>query len=375
MTYQSPGGRWPDPRQELLLEAAVSAPRAAAAAWREWDSRYTLDDLHDDANNVLPAVYRALRHEVPEVPQLPRIKGIYRRAWYHNQLLIGAGLEMIRALQDANIPVLLMKGVPLLFHWYGDSGVRPLGDVDLLIRPEDGERAVALFRERGWEPLVPIREPLETTLEMVHAIEFRLGAHGNIDLHPHALEECLYKGADDGFWSRAQPLSLPGLETQRLSATDMLLHVCVHGSRGAPGRVVHWIPDALAILRGGEAIDWEILYREARSRRLIVPVREALAYLAERFEAPVPPRVLARFDRVRPSLLERADYYVQARAPGAGWMAARDLMRYSRVSSHWRLDQRVTRAPVFFASMWGKDSIRDVPGEAWRRVQSRRKAT
>ena len=140
-----------------------------------------------------------------------------------------------------------------------------------------------------------------------------------------------------------------------------------------PHRVVHWVPDALAILRGDEPIDWDILYREARARRLTVPVREALRYLARAFDAPVPTRVLGRFSRARTSMLERSDYFVQGRAPGVGWMAARDVMRYSRLSSHWRLDRRATRAPEFFASMWGKESFLDLPKEALRRAQSRRR--
>jgi hypothetical protein len=43
--------------------------------------------------------------------ELPRLKGIYRRAWVRNNLLVKRAAEIGQALEDASVRALLVEGI------------------------------------------------------------------------------------------------------------------------------------------------------------------------------------------------------------------------------------------------------------------------
>ena len=60
----------------------------------------------------------------------------------------------IRALRAADVEVVALKGAALAFFHYPDSALRPMGDLDLLLRdPRDLERATAALLGAGWTAL------------------------------------------------------------------------------------------------------------------------------------------------------------------------------------------------------------------------------
>ncbi len=363
--------RWPSAQQELILKAALAPGAEAIEAWQASGQREALESTWDDSLRVLPMVYRNLARAGYDGADLAHLKGTYRRTWYHNQLLLRSALPLLKSFQQESVPFLLMKGAPLLFDVHGDSGVRSLGDFDVLVDPADGPRAAGILLDAGWRPTTRLREPIARTFELVHAAEFSHGPEAGMDLHSHALEECCYPGADVHFWQRRRAMQLPGLSVETLAFEDMLLHVCVHGSRGAPARVVHWIPDALAILRRAGTVDWDVMVDEARRRRVAIGLGQALAYLVEKWAAPVPENVISRLLDARHSLLERADWRVQERGPAVIPMAMRDVLRYTRLSKDRSLPARVVGFPEYLQALWGFERAVDVPAEALRRTRSR----
>lgn len=63
-----------------------------------------------------------------------------------------AAQDRLLALMDAHrIPCAILKGTSLS-ACYSQSEVRPLGDIDLLVRPEDAERTGQLLCEQGYRP-------------------------------------------------------------------------------------------------------------------------------------------------------------------------------------------------------------------------------
>jgi putative nucleotidyltransferase-like protein len=60
--------------------------------------------------------------------------------------------RVVRRLEAAGIPALPLKGTRLAEEAHGDPGLRLAGDVDLLVRAEDLERAVGIARELGYGP-------------------------------------------------------------------------------------------------------------------------------------------------------------------------------------------------------------------------------
>ncbi len=60
----------------------------------------------------------------------------------------------IRALRVADVEVVALKGAALAFFRYPDSALRPMGDLDLLLRdPRDLQRATSALLGAGWTAL------------------------------------------------------------------------------------------------------------------------------------------------------------------------------------------------------------------------------
>src|ERR1044071_9188610 len=108
-------GLWPTPAQELLLRAALLEGAPARRAYETWESTVVIDTLDDGSIRLLPLLYQNLRHQGIDVRSATegRLRGAYRQSWYKNQILLGALGEVVERFAKAEIPTLVLKGVPL----------------------------------------------------------------------------------------------------------------------------------------------------------------------------------------------------------------------------------------------------------------------
>jgi hypothetical protein len=73
-----------------------------------------------------------------------------RAVWARQLSAYRALGTVVRRFDDAGIATLAVKGVVTASMLYREPTERPMGDVDLRIRPEDFERAATVAREAGW---------------------------------------------------------------------------------------------------------------------------------------------------------------------------------------------------------------------------------
>lgn len=316
------GGCWPTPQQELLLRAALLPADRAGDAWRQWSATTDLARLDEGSRRLLPLLYRAAQgHGIPPAALVP-LRAVYRHTWRENHLLFDEAFGVLRALRDATVPVMVLKGAALTFTCYHDHGVRPMSDFDVLVPTAQAERAIGVLRDLGWWNR---RALTERQRRARHAANFRSPAHRFLDLHWHLLLESLQADADDEFWAAAGKTRVAGMDVHVLDPAHQLLHVCVHGVKRSPIPPLRWVADAMAILTQAPAIEWERLVTAAERHRVALPVRDALAYLRRLLDAPVPAAVIDRLDRLPVSRRERLEYAfrvnVDPEGAGAGLVA------------------------------------------------------
>ena len=82
-----------------------------------------------------------------------------------------------------------------------------------------------------------------------------------------------------------------------MQPTDELRVACAHGLiwEALP---LWWFADAIFLIRRTSEIDWERLLRYGHETRMILPLREALRYVARRFQAPVPDGFLQELEAI-----------------------------------------------------------------------------
>jgi len=198
---------WPDPRQLLLLKAALLTGDQAARAWEQWKASFRFEDPLDEGSfRILPLLYHNLRVLAPEDPLLPRLKGTWKQAWYRNQKLFHEGAAVLRKLHDQGIRTILLKGAALSLHFYDDIALRPMSDLDILVPASQARQAIAVLTLHGWTAEDP--GGLEYNLRYGRSMGFRRPCSAELDLHWHPFFE-LPDEASEGLWEHAIPSGLP----------------------------------------------------------------------------------------------------------------------------------------------------------------------
>ena len=294
----------------MLLRAALADGPAAVHAWRSWRREADVDALDSESARLLPLLLWNLRRSGVDDPALTRYHSVHKKTWYRNQLSFVALTSVLRLLRDAGIETLVLKGVVLALHYYPQVGLRPMNDVDVLVRRGELELALRSLRETGWAPLrLPNgREFSSAATGLYHSWGFRNGTTSELDLHWHASADSCQWDADEASWNASVPFVVGTEATRTLDATDLLLSILVH-AYASHATVIRWVADAAMIVRvAGDDIDWNRFADQAARRRLVVPVRVALRYLDESGLVPIPIPTIRRFEATRTGWMDRAEY-------------------------------------------------------------------
>ena len=363
INHEYQGGCWPTPEQELLLQAALRQGETSLKAWREWKSTLDFDNIDYGSQRLVPLLYRNLQRQGVKDPLMGKFKGLYRHTWYKNQLLFAKGAQLLRSFHEAGIETMILKGAALVLLHYKDAGLRAMTDFDVLVPTEQIQAALFLLRERNWTPKLRSYESLtETYISSRHAYAFEDNEKHEFDLHRHLLAECCYPDADEEFWKGAVSSQVQGVATLALNPTDQLFHVCVHGVRWNAVPPLRWVADAIMILNSSPTIDWQRLVSQARQRRLVLPLREALTYLRDLLDAPIPPAILQHLQEIPVSKIERLEYQVNTRVPGPMGGVPMAWFLYLRLSpSASTLPQRLIGFPKYLQDTWAVEHLSQLP--------------
>jgi hypothetical protein len=361
-----PLGNRPNPEQLLVLHAALDPAPAATGAWQRWRQAVDFDAVDHGSTRLLPLVYRNLGPDAFDPEVAGRLKGLYRRSWSHNQLIFKRAAEAIGVLEGAGIETLVTKGASLAILSYGDVGVRPMDDVDVLVPIERTAEAIEALSAAGW---APDHDDPPAWTQVHHSLGFAGADAGNVDLHWFALWQ---PARDDELWRASVPLELGGATSRAPCPADQLLLACVHGTPWSPLPPFRWIADAVTVIRSaGEQLDWDRLVAEAHRRRLTVATAAALGYLRDEFGAAVPQPALAHLQAAPASRHERAAF----RAAGRPDSPLRTLrMAWDRYRRLRDLDTGAPRPAGFVdfsRRFWGLDSAWQLPLHAGRALSRR----
>ena len=359
------GGSWPEPQHELLLRAALLDRAPSVDALRQLERQVDLDHLDSGANRLLPLLYRALRRHGLDHPWLGRLKGVYRYTWTQNQLLFYAATRILGALREAGIPTLALKGMALTFGYYRDAGLRPMEDIDVLVPRAQAEAACAVVRDLGWRADTPLFDRrLRQALAFRHAQTFVNGRGQACDLHWSLFNTLRQPGADDVLWADAIPLQVGDESALTLNPTDSLMHICAHGAYWNPTPPVRWVADALTVLQAAPVIDWDRLLRQARLRRLTLPLADTLPYLRDRMDAAIPEWVIVGLRQTETTQAERREYAARLVNPIEWGVGLTFWLHYRQ----WRRSPRDPALPAglrgylaFIELEWNAERLGDLP--------------
>jgi len=254
---------------------------AIIAAGVDWEQFTTLVAQHE----VAPAVYKALRG-IPDIPPvcLNSLRAQFHQAGLESHRLLDALLAILDLLKTNAIAAVPYKGPVLSAMLYGDPALRACQDIDVLVRADDVPRVLELLQQRGYQLVERAIDPAEDHHQpLAHArTGILVEIHWDIVSLKHG-----YRLSTNDFWQRLQPVAVNGRPIAAFSPDDMLLLLCVHGTKHY-WRSVKWIVDVARLMEACD-IDWPRVLHEAR--RLRIENQLALGLLvAQRFlDSQLPP--------------------------------------------------------------------------------------
>ena len=150
-------------------------------------------------------------------------------AWRNNRLYDDLA-KILKALQSENIPVILLKGAHLAKIVYGNIALRPMGDIDILVRKPDLLKAEKALLALGYSS--SRKDDIETACaKHQHLPPLLKQDSPPVELH-WTLESPKLPFTIDvaALWRRAHTVLIGDIEALVLSHEDLVLHLCLHAS-------------------------------------------------------------------------------------------------------------------------------------------------
>lgn len=261
-----------------------------AAARRRSVADWAVPLIFANENLVATAMYSSLSTagRLGEVPDDVReyLAFLHQHNAERNQVVRAQGLELLAALQNAGVETMVLKGVhSLLRGVYPDPGARMVRDVDILIRRDVLQPALAVLERLGYSVSVQYLPEQHAYAEFV-----REGDPSAVDLHLEIVDVPHLLSARD-VWPRAQAMEADGVRFWAPSATDAFLHHLIHAQVHYRGgyfwgaiELRQLMEFATLVRQLGTQIDWDEVTRRFTEQGLDTAL-QSYALLAERLLA------------------------------------------------------------------------------------------
>ncbi len=360
----------PSEIQRLTLRAALGPADTAQHDISCWEKAIDLDaELDTGTFRLLPLLAERIADLSLHCTHAGRISGTAKATWVQNVRLAFGARPGVETLVRAGMTVTLLKGAALTtMPGFTAQRNRSMGDIDILVDPDDGPEAFRLLREQGWQPkYMPV-----TYCRWHHSIDLeRAESAGGLDLHWRPLHYQPPARWDAWLRSGTTATSFMDLPVQVQAPDRLLVHAIAHGARPSFPSPIRWIADAhQLIVNHPNAVDWDAVISIATDIHMSARFAVCLGWLHCHLATPVPSDVLDTL-ATRRGLFERIEvanersyqhWTLRGRCVNAACMRLQ-----SRPDPAW--SRAIGTRPHFLRDFLGVTRVHQVPRAAWSHVR------
>jgi hypothetical protein len=279
------------------------------------------------SEGVAPLLYWTLQHtDLPTVNVPPKILSYLTSEFYktvaQNVLLYQALDRILEVLRIAQVPVIVLKGAALAATLYPDPALRPMTDLDLLVRQVDFDHAEACLRDLGYRQGYPEMSPgfnqrvgfhiyMESTPDQASAVELHWGlVAGQADIRTPDID--WFWGQVEEWKVESRELRLGGRQSSEedkgspvlaLNPTAQLLYMAAHlmlQHGEAQARLLWYYDLHTLVSQCATKVDWDELVQAAVSFGWGEALHCTLVGAQARFHTPFPGQLLQRLAEMVP---------------------------------------------------------------------------
>jgi len=293
------------PEDELLIsccsvkvgEAAMHAARRVLQKPLDWAGVVETSIVHA----VSPLLYYGLNQVLQLEPQnraipsgvLEELQQLFRANQVRSRRMYRVVGEIFKAFKSAGLAAMALKDIQLARVIYPDPGLRPMGDIDILIRQEQYQDVAKCMTQLGFTARPP---------DLHFTLKYGLGHHFYrptdnvwVDLQWNIMQrewDVYHEGnfdfQIDQMWGAATTMSVDDFEMMVPKQEDMLFHLCLHLEGHKYSELILFCDIAEFLRHFNHQLDWHYLIELTKKYRAESSVYYVLFLVQQLFGSPLP---------------------------------------------------------------------------------------
>jgi hypothetical protein len=209
----------------------------------------------------------------------PDLFNIFKRAYYYNlirnQRMWKEFLRILAAFEYNKLSLLPIKGVSFLYDIYSQLPVRPMADIDVLVREEDLAKAEDIFCNLGYKKELHGFKEEYWRNEQCH-FAFSNGENKDafsVELHWSLDFKRKGRAILPEIWERTRVITVDNRKIRLLSPEDALFSIALHNRRFGKPLCLKYVYDTILLLeKYSSTFDWDYVFRMCREYETFSPV-------------------------------------------------------------------------------------------------------
>lgn len=286
---------------ELLFRCLGAIDNEAIATELSQLSTGNWDELirQSRRHSVTPLLYHRIKaiDPTPGIPAqvMQELRKIYLLSAESNIKRYNELSKWLRLIQNDGIPVIVLKGAALAELVYPNIALRPMFDVDLLIKAEDFWRIDEMLSGAGFKSDKRILLSKRHIHWVRHIAYMSKAIH--LELHPK-----IYELPNLRPWADVAHAKIASVDTLILGPEDLLLHACIHlldhlYIRGdSSARLIWWCDVAILLEFYQEKLNWDYVVSVVKEHEVEASMHRVLRATSEWAGSYVPAEFLSQLE-------------------------------------------------------------------------------
>jgi len=248
---------------------------------------------------VVTQLYHTYKTYLPKHPIISILKPYYLNIVKTNMAMTSKLIHITHLLHSQQIPILCFKGPSLATQIYGDITLRQYGDLDILVKKQDKDKALTLLYKEQFIPEINLLpHSKKTFFSAVNVLGFHSPKkHIFLELHWELLSKNYAIHWEESYlWKNTQSICINQQILQTLSHTNHFLYLCAHGSKHLYARLA-WVSDIDHYIQNQNNLDWEEILHEAKRLGIIRILYLSLFLAKNLLGTPLPHRVTIKMSQ------------------------------------------------------------------------------
>ncbi len=228
-------------REDRLLLYCCGTKKGNPPELRDINWNIFLEKARNEG--ISPLVFSRLpelakHYNIPEYVAEELKKDYYLSAT-RNVLLFEELKKVLGLFNQSKLQIIVMKGAALAETVYGNLALRPMSDVDLLVKKENLHQIDELLKTLGYSPADRSVDDVDFTSTYLTTLDYRSSAKNSLSFHVHwhfvnstiPNESYINHIKMDDIWQDAVKTNIADIETWVMSPHHLIIHLSEHALR------------------------------------------------------------------------------------------------------------------------------------------------